>query len=160
MVGESGCGKSTFARCVSQLIQPTSGSVYFNDVDLTKIPGNSLRKLRAKFQMVFQDPGESLNPRMKISEIIGEPLNLHTNFTTEQKRSRMEEIMNDVGLKTDHLERFPHQFSGGQKQRIGIGRAIATKPNFIILDEPTSALDVSIRGQILKFEANPFVKRA
>ena len=150
LVGESGCGKSTFARCVSQLIKPTSGSVYFNDVDLTKIPGNSLRKLRAKFQMVFQDPGESLNPRMKISEIIGEPLNLHTNLTTEQKRSRMEEIMNDVGLKTDHLERFPHQFSCGQKQRIGIGRAIATKPNFIILDEPTSALDVSIRGQILK----------
>lgn len=150
LVGESGCGKSTFARCVLQLIKPTSGSVFYNDVDLTKIEGNSLRKLRAKFQMVFQDPGESLNPRMKISEIIGEPLNLHTNFSTEQKRSRMEEIMNEVGLKTDHLERFPHQFSGGQQQRIGIGRAIATKPNFIILDEPTSALDVSIRGQILK----------
>ena len=150
LVGESGCGKSTFARCVLQLIKPTSGSVFFNDIDLTKIKGNSLRKLRAKFQMVFQDPGEALNPRMKISEIIGEPLNLHTNLSTEQKRSRMEEIMDEVGLKANHLERFPHQFSGGQKQRIGIGRAIATKPDFIILDEPTSALDVSIRGQILK----------
>ena len=150
LVGESGCGKSTFARCVLQLIKPTGGSVFFNGVDLTKINGNSLKKLRAKFQMVFQDPGESLNPRMKISEIIGEPLNLHTNFSTLEKRSRMEEIMNEVGLKTHHLERFPHQFSGGQQQRIGIARAIATKPNFIVLDEPTSALDVSIRGQILK----------
>ena len=150
LVGESGCGKSTLARCVSQLIKPTSGSVFFDNIDITKINNKTLRKMRSEFQMVFQDPGESLNPRMKVSEIIGEPLNLHTSLSVKEKKIRMEEIITAVGLKKEHLNRYPFQFSGGQKQRIGIGRAIATKPKFIILDEPTSALDVSIRGQILK----------
>mgnify|MGYP001169146843 CR=1 FL=1 len=150
LVGESGCGKSTLARCVAHLIKPSYGQVFIDNTDITKINNKNLQKMRSKFQMVFQDPGESLNPRMKISSIIGEPLNLHTNLSKDEKKLRIQEVMEAVGLKKEHLNRYPHEFSGGQKQRIGIGRAIATKPKFIILDEPTSSLDVSIRGQILK----------
>lgn len=150
LVGESGCGKSTLARCVSNLIQPTSGSVYINKINILKLNKKKLRESRSNFQIVFQDPGESLNPRMKIYSILNEPLKLHTKLDKIQREKRIIEVIESVGLKKDFLKRYPHEFSGGQKQRIGIGRAIVTKPKFLILDEPTSSLDVSIRGQILK----------
>ena len=150
LVGESGCGKSTVGRCTIQLLRPTSGKVLFRQLDLTVIEKARLRKLRRYIQMVFQDPGDSLNPRMKVGEIIGEPLSLHWTLSPAEKRDRLSEIMRLVGLSPDHLDRYPHQFSGGQKQRVAIARAIATNPEFIVLDEPTSALDVSVRGQILR----------
>lgn len=150
LVGESGCGKSTVARCTLQLLRPTRGKVLFRQVDLTLLGEDRLRRLRRHMQMVFQDPGESLNPRMKVGEIIAEPLDLHCSLSPAEKQERLEEIMRLVGLSPAYLERYPHQFSGGQKQRIAIARAIATTPEFIVLDEPTSALDVSVRGQILK----------
>ena len=150
LVGESGCGKSTVARCTLQLLRPTSGEVLFRQVDLTTLRGATLRRFRRHMQMVFQDPAESLNPQMTVSQILEEPLNLHCEFSSTEKKDRLEEIMRLVGLRAGHLERYPHQFSGGQKQRITIARAIATNPGFIVLDEPTSALDVSVRGQILR----------
>lgn len=150
LVGESGCGKSTLARCILQLLRPTKGKVYFEDINLTILPERELRKIRRRMQMVFQDPGDSLNPRMKVGEIVGEPLDLHSNLSRSEKQDRLKEVMQLVGLKASYLERYPHQFSGGQKQRIAIARAVATNPEFIVLDEPTSALDVSVRGQILK----------
>ncbi len=149
LVGESGCGKSTLARCVANLIKPSNGSVYINDINILKLNKINLRKSRSDFQIVFQDPGESLNPRMKIYSILNEPLKLHTILDKEQREKRIIEVIESVGLKKEYLYRYPHEFSGGQKQRIGIGRAIVTKPKFLILDEPTSSLDVSIRGQIL-----------
>jgi oligopeptide transport system ATP-binding protein len=150
LVGESGCGKSTVARCTLQLLRPTSGKVFFRQVDLTTLHGTTLRQFRRHMQMVFQDPAESLNPRMKVGQILREPLDLHSELSSGEKGDRLREIMRLVGLRASHLERYPHQFSGGQKQRITIARAIATNPEFVVLDEPTSALDVSVRGQILR----------
>ena len=150
LVGESGCGKSTLGRCTLQLLRPTRGKVFFRQADLATLPEKKLRQVRPHMQMVFQDPGESLNPRMKVGESIGEPLDLHWELSPAEKRDRLREVMRLVGLKPSHLERYPHQFSGGQKQRITVARAIVTNPEFIVLDEPTSALDVSVRGQILR----------
>jgi len=150
LVGESGCGKSTVARCILQLLRPTHGKVVFQDVDLTRLSEREIRPIRRLMQIVFQDPGESLNPRMKINDVISEPLALAGGLSTKEKNERISEVMQLVGLSPDYLDRYPHQFSGGQKQRIAIARAIVTSPKFIILDEPTSALDVSVRGQILK----------
>lgn len=150
LVGESGCGKSTVARCILQLLRPTHGKVVFQDVDLARLSQREIRPIRRLMQIVFQDAGESLNPRMKINEVISEPLVLASGLSTKEKNERISDVMHMVGLSPDYLDRYPHQFSGGQKQRIAIARAIVTSPKFIILDEPTSALDVSVRGQILK----------
>ena len=150
LVGESGCGKTTVGRCMLQLVRPTGGRVLFRGVDLTDLSSREVRSLRKDLQIVFQHPGESLNPRMKIGQALREPLDLHTTLSPSDKQDRMRQLMSLVGLKSSHLERYPHQFSGGQKQRITVARAIATDPDFIVLDEPTSALDVSVRGQILK----------
>ena len=150
LVGESGCGKSTIGRCILLLLRPTSGKVFFRETDLTTLREGKLRAIRQHIQMVFQDPGESLNPRMTVGELIREPLNLQGEASSAQKRDRVEEVIRLVGLSAGHLERYPHQFSGGQKQRIVIARAIATNPQFVVLDEPTSALDVSVRAQVLQ----------
>ncbi len=150
LVGESGCGKSTVARCILQLLRPTHGKVVFQDVDLARLSEREIRPIRRFMQIVFQDPGESLNPRMMIKDAISEPLVLAGGLSTKKRNERISEVMQLVGLSPDYLDRYPHQFSGGQKQRIAIARAIVTSPKFIILDEPTSALDVSVRGQILK----------
>jgi oligopeptide transport system ATP-binding protein len=150
LVGESGCGKTTAGRCILRLIEPTSGQVWLDDEDISKREGDDLQRLRKRMQMVFQDPGASLTPRMTIGAHLREPLDLHTDLTSNEKDNRVRELLRLVGLQPDHLKRYPHQFSGGQLQRIDIARAIATYPDFVVLDEPTSALDVSIRGQILK----------
>lgn len=150
LVGESGCGKSTLGRLLLDLIPPTSGSVLFEGTDLTKLGQNDLRKMRQKMQIIFQDPYASLNPRMKVFDIIAEPLRTHKVFKTKQElENRVKELMDTVGIRPEAASRYPHQFSGGQRQRIGIARAIALNPRFIVCDEPVSALDVSIQSQIL-----------
>lgn len=150
LVGESGCGKSTLGRLLLDLIPPTSGSVLFEGADLTKLGQGDLRKMRQKMQIIFQDPYASLNPRMKVFDIIAEPLRTHKVFKTkEELENRVKELMDTVGIRPEAASRFPHQFSGGQRQRIGIARAIALNPKFIVCDEPVSALDVSIQSQIL-----------
>jgi oligopeptide/dipeptide ABC transporter ATP-binding protein len=149
LVGESGCGKSTVARCVLRLTPVTSGSIEFAGTPINDIGREELRRLRARMQIVFQDPGGSLNPRMLVRETVAEPLRLHEGLAGRRLRERLEELMTLVGLEKIHLERYPHQLSGGQRQRVGIARAIATNPEFIVLDEPTSSLDVSVQGQIL-----------
>jgi len=149
LVGESGSGKSTVARCVLRLIEPTSGRVEFDGLDVTLYPRPMVRKLYRSMQMVFQDPNSSLNPRMTIGSIVREPLKLHLQQSRQEQDERARELMEMVGLTASHLDRFPHQLSGGQRQRVGIARAIATNPKLVVLDEPTSSLDVSVRGQIL-----------
>ena len=149
LVGESGCGKSTTARCVLRLIEPSSGSVRFDGVELTELSSSSLREARRRFQMVFQDPYTSLNPRMTVGEIVAEPLLVH-GATTERQRERVDELLEQVQLGTDAVDRYPHQFSGGQRQRIGIARALALSPDLVALDEPVSALDVSIQAEIIR----------
>jgi len=150
LVGESGCGKSTVGRILLNLLEPTSGSVYFNGIDLTSASEKVINDIRLKLQMVFQDPYDSLNPRKRAEDIIREPLDLHTSWSLSQKKERVLELIDLVGLKKEHLSRYPHQFSGGQQQRIGIARAVVARPDFIVLDEPTSSLDVSVRGQVLE----------
>jgi len=150
LVGESGCGKTTVGRCILRLIEPTSGQIWLDDKEVSQLQSDELQRIRARMQMVFQDPGASLTPRMTIGALLREPLDLHTDLTAHQKETRVRELLQLVGLQPDHLKRYPHQVSGGQQQRIGIARAIATYPDLVVLDEPTSALDVSIRGQILK----------
>lgn len=150
LVGESGCGKTTAGRCLLRLIEPTSGEIWMGEQNLTKLKRDQVAKIRGRMQMVFQDPGGSLTPRMTIGAILREPLDLHTNLNAHEKDLRVRQLLAQVGLQPDHLTRYPHQFSGGQQQRIGVARAIATHPDFIVLDEPTSALDVSVRGQILR----------
>lgn len=149
MVGESGCGKSTVARTVLQLYKATDGEVYFEDVQLMKLRGEELRKMRRKIQMVFQDPYASLNPRMTVEQIVGEPLIAHNAATGKEVRERVDHLLELVGLNPAFATRYPHEFSGGQRQRIGVARALALQPSFIICDEPISALDVSIQAQVV-----------
>ena len=150
LVGESGCGKSTAGRAILQLQRATSGQVYFGETDLTKIRGGALRSMRRQVQIVFQDPYASLNPRMTVGSIIGEPIKVH-NLRQGQVaiRQRIEELLELVGLHPYFINRYPHEFSGGQRQRIGIARALAVEPQFVVCDEPVSALDVSIQAQVL-----------
>ncbi len=149
LVGESGCGKSTTGRAVLQLYRPTAGSVYFEGQDLTKMKGEKLRQMRRKMQMIFQDPYASLNPRMTVGNIIGEPLEVHNILRGKALKERVQELLQVVGLNPYFINRYPHEFSGGQRQRIGIARALAVQPSFIVCDEPISALDVSIQAQII-----------
>ena len=149
LVGESGCGKSTTARAVLQLHRPTSGSVNFDGTELTELKGGALRRFRRRMQMIFQDPFSSLNPRMNVSQIVGEPMAIHGLYKGVERRDRVDFILNAVGLNPVFSKRFPHEFSGGQRQRIGIARALAVEPEFIAADEPVSALDVSIQAQII-----------
>ena len=149
LVGESGCGKSTTGRAILQLHRPTSGSVEFDGVELTDLKGADLRSFRRRMQMIFQDPFSSLNPRMTVSQIIGEPMAIHGLYKGQERRDRIEFIMNAVGLNPLFAKRYPHEFSGGQRQRIGIARALAVEPDFIVCDEPVSALDVSIQAQVV-----------
>ena len=149
LVGESGCGKSTTGRTVLQLYRPTSGSVIFDGVDLVKAKGEELRHMRRKMQMIFQDPYASLNPRMTVGEIIGEPLVVHKAAAQKDIEERVANLLELVGLNPAFSTRYPHEFSGGQRQRIGVARALALQPSFIVCDEPISALDVSIQAQVV-----------
>ena len=149
LVGESGCGKSTTGRAILQLYRPTAGHVWFEDVDLTTMKGEDLRKQRRRMQMIFQDPYASLNPRMTVGAIVGEPLEVHGMADGDERRERVMELLKIVGLNPYFINRYPHEFSGGQRQRIGVARALAVNPEFIVADEPISALDVSIQAQII-----------
>jgi peptide/nickel transport system ATP-binding protein len=149
LVGESGCGKSTLGRTVLQLEDPTEGSVYYDGTDLTTLSESEMRDYRTELQMIFQNPLASLNPRLTISDIVGEAFDIHDIATGSERRERIEELLETVGLQASHAARYPHEFSGGQRQRIGIARALAVDPDFIVADEPVSALDVSVQAQIL-----------
>ncbi|URM32271.1 dipeptide ABC transporter ATP-binding protein [Cytobacillus firmus] len=149
LVGESGCGKSTTGRMLMRLIEPTEGKVVFDGKDLTSLNSSEMRKMRKEMQMVFQDPFASLNPRNTVEQILEEPLIVHGIGNKEERKQRVREMLEVVGLSSYHAKRYPHQFSGGQRQRIGIARALMTKPKLIIADEPVSALDVSIQSQVL-----------
>ena len=150
LVGESGCGKSTLGRTVLRLIEPTQGQILMEDTDVTALSSRELRRFRRRAQMIFQDPYSSLNPRMNVGQILREPLQIHALCATPaQQLQRAEELLEQVGLPTTSLSRYPHEFSGGQRQRIGIARALAVQPQLIIADEPVSALDVSIQAQII-----------
>jgi oligopeptide transport system ATP-binding protein len=149
LVGESGCGKSTTGRALLQLHRPTAGTVNFDGTELTTLKGTNLRRFRRKMQMIFQDPFSSLNPRMSVGQIVGEPMAIHGLYKGQARRERIEYILNAVGLNPLFAKRYPHEFSGGQRQRIGIARALAVEPDFIVCDEPVSALDVSIQAQII-----------
>ncbi|MBY0124354.1 ABC transporter ATP-binding protein [Bacillus sp. S/N-304-OC-R1] len=149
LVGESGCGKSTAGKTIIRLHEPTSGEVLFNGENVFKLKGRSLNKLKKDMQIIFQDPYSSLNPRMTVEDLIGEPIDLHKLARGKERRERIIELLELVGLKAEHINRFPHEFSGGQRQRIGIARALALNPKFIVCDEPISALDVSIQAQVV-----------
>ncbi|MFQ5858324.1 MAG: ABC transporter ATP-binding protein [Anaerolineae bacterium] len=149
LVGESGCGKSTTGRSILQLYEPTAGEVWFKGVNIAKLRGEKLRRMRRDMQMIFQDPYASLNPRMTVGNIIGEPLEVHGLAKGKAKQERVQELLRVVGLNPYFVNRYPHEFSGGQRQRIGVARALAVNPDFIVCDEPISALDVSIQAQII-----------
>lgn len=149
LVGESGCGKSTAGRTIIRLYEATDGEVLYNGKDIYKNSGKEMEKVRKEIQLIFQDPYASLNPRMTVEEIIGEPITIHGVLSGKKKRERVLELLSLVGLNPEHISRFPHEFSGGQRQRIGIARALALNPKFIVCDEPISALDVSIQAQVV-----------
>lgn len=149
LVGESGCGKTTTGRTILKLYEPTSGQIIFNGKDITKYSSKEMVSLRKKMQMIFQDPYASLDPRMTVGDIIGEAIDVHKLLTGEARTERIRSLLSKVGLMSDHINRYPHEFSGGQRQRIGIARALAVEPDFIVCDEPISALDVSIQAQVI-----------
>jgi peptide/nickel transport system ATP-binding protein/oligopeptide transport system ATP-binding protein len=149
IVGESGCGKSTTARLMLRLLDPTSGTIRFDGQDITRLSQRDLRPIRRQMQMVFQDPYASLNPRKTVGQIVGEPFKIHKTATAGEVKMRVRELLEVVGLSPEHLDRYPHEFSGGQRQRIGVARALALNPKLIVCDEPVSALDVSVQAQIL-----------
>jgi oligopeptide transport system ATP-binding protein len=149
LVGESGCGKSTLGRTILRLIEPTGGEVIFQGKNLLALSQRELRDMRRQMQIIFQDPYASLNPRMRVGDIVGEGLEIHKLAKGKAKRARVIELLHQVGLREDHYDRYPHEFSGGQRQRIGIARALAVSPSFIVCDEPVSSLDVSIQAQII-----------
>ena len=154
LVGETGCGKSTLARCIAGLIPVTAGRVIFDGRDIANLPRRAMRPFRREIQMIFQDPYGSLNPRRRVGAIIGEPFTVHKTATGAQRKRAVQDLMDRVGLNPEHYNRFPSEFSGGQRQRIGVARALALRPRLIICDEPVSALDVSIQAQILNLLAD------
>jgi len=149
LVGESGSGKTTIGKCILRLLEPSAGQILYAGQDITHLKARALRRLRGEIQMIYQAPAASLNGRMTVGQIIGEPLWIHESLKGDAARNRVLELMHVVGLKEEHYYRYPHEFSGGQQQRIGIARALAVQPRLIVLDEPTSALDVSVQAQIL-----------
>jgi oligopeptide/dipeptide ABC transporter ATP-binding protein len=149
LVGESGCGKTTLGRIILRLIKPTSGQILFNGQDLTTLSGDEMRHMRKQMQVVFQNPLSSLSPRFKIEQVIAEPILTHHVLPKDQIRNRVIELLEQVGLGKQHLDRFPHELSGGQCQRVAVARALAVNPKMLVLDEPTSALDVSVQAQII-----------
>lgn len=149
LVGESGCGKTTLGRCIVRLVESTSGEIHFDSHEITRLTGKRLRHLRRDMQIIFQDPFSSLDPRMKVGDLVGQPLNILKNTTVAKKRARVGQLLEAVGMEPGIVNRYPHEFSGGQRQRIAIARSLALRPQFIVADEPVSALDVSIRAQIL-----------
>ena len=149
LVGESGCGKTTTGRCILRLIEPSAGSVTFDGVDVLSLEGKSLRAMRRRMQIVFQDPFSSLNPRMRVGRAIREGMTIHELAEGEEAENRVRRLLDEVGLRPEYASRFPHEFSGGQRQRIGIARALSVEPDFIVCDEPVSALDVSVQAQVI-----------